>query len=470
MTAFDRETCRRLPLADAILRLLDFATNDDFLAETYERHRGRSYEDVISFPTFFRLIGDALLQRPGSAHQRFRRAQEEGNLDATVEAMYGKLRRIPLGLSQGLLTDATRRLGQVLPTAQDPLPKSLRAFEVLAFDGKKLKYVAKRLKPLRSVRGHVLGGKLLVVQNVATKLALTFQADADGEAADNGLVEGAVQQVRMGERSQPRLWIGDRLFCDLNQIPLLAAEDDFFLLRYQSKTGFHADSQRPARTGETAEGLTYREEWGWLGAVSSKRRQYVRRIRLERPGAEAILVVTNLLDADRYPATDLLAAYLRRWGIEKMFQQVTQVFDLRHLISSTPQATVFQAAFVLLLYNLIQVMRGYIAEAEQRNPETISTQILFQDVAKQLSAWTLLLDEEPTLAWLRDGVRTAAQVRAYLRKRLAGLWTQRWQKAPTTKRQPQTRPTAYLKGGHSSAYRILRGEHEIVSEPEPVEH
>jgi hypothetical protein len=349
--------------------------------------------------------------------------------------------------------------------ATDPLPESLRSFAVLAFDGKKLKYVAKRLKPLRPIWGRVLGGKLLVVQNVATKLALAFQADADGEAADNGLVDGAVQQARALTGDQPRLWIGDRLFCDLNQIPRLSAGDDHFLLRYQSKVGFHRDSQRPARSGMTAEGRTYRDEWGWLGPPRSRRRQYVRRIHLERPQDEAILLVTNLLDADRYPATDLLAAYRRRWGIETMFLHVTQVFDLRHLISGTPPATVFQAAFVLLLYNVVQVIRGYIAEAQDRNPETISTQILFQDLTQELGAWTLLLDEQQTRAWLRDGIWTADRARTYLRKRLAPLWTNRWHKAPTTNRQPHRRHTQYLKGGHSSVDRILRGVHSLVHAP-----
>jgi hypothetical protein len=465
MTTFDTEVCRRLPLADAAFCLLDFATSDDFLARTYERHRGRSYEDVITFPTFFHLIADALVQRPASAHQSFRRAQEAGELTATVEAVYGKLRRVPLPLSQGLLAEATQRLGQVLPVATDPLPESLRSFAVLAFDGKKLKYVAKRLKPLRPIWGRVLGGKLLVVQNVATKLAVAFQADADGEAADNGLVDGAVQQARALTGDQPRLWIGDRLFCDLNQIPRLSAADDHFLLRYQSKVGFHRDSQRPARSGTTAEGRTYRDEWGWLGPPRSPRRQYVRRIHLERPRDEAIILVTNLLDADRYPATDLLAAYWRRWGIETMFLHVTQVFDLRHLISGSPPATVFQAAFVLLLYNVVQVIRGYIAEAQERNPETISTQILFQDITQELGAWTLLLDEHQTREWLRDGIWTADRARAYVRKRLTPLWTNRWHKAPTTNRQPHRRHTQYLNGGHSSADRILRGVHQLAPGP-----
>ena len=82
--------------------------------------------------------------------------------------MYGKLRRIPIGLSQAFFAEATARLAAVLPSQANPLPKSLAAFRVLNFDGKKIKHVAKKLKALRGLKGSVLGGKLLVVQDVGT--------------------------------------------------------------------------------------------------------------------------------------------------------------------------------------------------------------------------------------------------------------------------------------------------------------
>ena len=53
----------------------------------------------------------------------------------------------------------------------------------------------------------------------------------------------------------------------------------------------------------------------------------VRHIRLIRPGEEEILLVTHLLDNQQYPASDLLAVYLTRWGIDGVFQQITQVFE-----------------------------------------------------------------------------------------------------------------------------------------------
>jgi Transposase DDE domain len=457
---FEWEVCQRLPLADAVFRLLDYALADDFLAAVFDRHRGRSYEDSLSFPAFVHLLAAALLGQERSAHRHFQRAQDQGTLPTGIEAVYGKLRRVPLSLSQGLLGEATARLHQVFPDAVDPLPASLEAFDVFSFDGKKLKFVAKRLKALWRLNGQVLGGKLLVVQHTATGLAVALAADADGEADERPLVAAAVGQVRQGAGTQPRLWIGDRNFCDLNQLPFLAEGGDHFLVRHHARCHFHPDPQRQARTGVDNRGVPYTQEWGWLGAEDHPRRQYVRRLTLHRPGAEAIVVVTDLLDEEAYPAADLLEAYLRRWGIEKLFQRVTDVFNLRHLIGTAPQATVFQAAFCFVLSNVIQTVRNYLAEAQGRVPETISTQLLFEDITEELTAWHKFLTPAQTLAWLADGVQTAAQVRAYLRRRLVSVWDARWLKAPTKKRLPQPK-RQYLKGGHSSVYRIQRGLHEI---------
>jgi hypothetical protein len=465
MPTFEREVCRRLPLADAVYQLLDFVTADGFLDDVFERYRGRSYEAVLTFPLFFHLIADTLLQRQHSAHQHFRQARQDGSLTTCVEALYGKLRRCPITLSQGLLLETTQQLRPLFPEVSDPLPDSLDDFEVFAFDGKKTKFIAKKLKALRGLRGQIYGGKLLVVQHLKSGLAVAVQADPDGEAADNGLVAGAVAQVRQVTPGAARLWVGDRLFCDLVQTTTLTQLGDHFLLRYQSKVGFHRDAEQPVRTGVDRRGVPYLEEWGWLGAADDERRRRVRRITLQRVGQEAIVVVSDLLDGDRYPAADLLEVYLRRWGIEVLFQKVTEVFDLRHLIGTTPQATVFQAVFSLVLSNVIQVVQGYVAAGQGRAPATLSAQLLFEAVTDQLTAWCQLVSAEQTRDWLGDVRQTVEQLRSYLRERVGGLWDPRWLKAPTTRRQE--RATAYLAGGHSSVFRILRGLHKVHPEPKP---
>jgi len=452
MGAFEREACQRLPLAEAALRLLDYALRDDFLAAVFQRHAGASYEKIITFPLFVQLIADALLEHHGSGHKAFTRAQENGTLEASKAAAYGKLARVPLTLSCGLLADATPRLVEVLPKPDtDVLPESLRAFIVTSLDGKKIKYVAKRLKALRKIKGHVLGGKLVVAQEVTSGLALGLNADPDGEAGDAALVPDVVAQVR-AVRPGAHLWLGDRGFCDLIQPRLFGADGDHYVVRYNAKVSFTADPQRPAQKGRDAQGRTYTDEWGWMG--KGAQRLEVRRITLQRPDAEAVIVVTDLLDAATYPATDILAVYLLRWGIEHMFQDITEVFQLRHLIGSTPEATVFQAAFCFLLYNVIVVMRAYLATAK-RPVAKISGEKLFYDVERDLVAWQQVIGPEQTAAVLGEPL-PVPQLKKRLKVLLKSAWSELWWKAKPKKQPVQHPNKEYLKGGHNSVYRLLQ--------------
>jgi hypothetical protein len=157
----------------------------------------------------------------------------------------------------------------------------------------------------------------------------------------------------------PRLWLADRQFCDLiRTAAFTAAKEDHFLVRYHSKVHCCPDPARPIRQGQDSQGRTYEQEWGWLGREGNKQRRSVRRITLHRPGEEDILLVTDLWDGEHHPAEDLLALYLMRWGIERVFQQVTEVFHRNRLIATTPRGTPFELSFYLLLYNMIQVVRG----------------------------------------------------------------------------------------------------------------
>jgi hypothetical protein len=255
----------------------------------------------------------------------------------------------------------------------------------------------------------------------------------------------------------PRLWLGDRQFCDLDQVGRFAAAGDHFLARYHPKVHFHADGRRPPRRGTDAAGRGYTEGWGWLGAATDRRRRYVRRITLERPGEEALVLVSDLLDVEQYPAADLLAAYLARWGIEGMFQKVTEVFALKRLIGGSPQAGVFQLAFCLLLYNMIHVLRAYVAAAEDWEPDDISLEKLFDDVERELTAWTVLVSPAQGVAVLTP-VPTVPQVKRRLAQLLQSVWRDRWLKAVNEKPRPHKAREKAART-HTSVHRIL-AEHQ----------
>jgi hypothetical protein len=452
-TSYAQQTLARLPLAESVLLLWQQVADAAFLQRLFEQQRGRCYDKVLSFPSLVQLIADALLHFDGSARASFEHALQEDALEVSIPAAYGKLRRLPIGLSTAFLTEGTARLRELLPVRSAAvIPPSLAAFTVIALDGKAIKRVAKRLKLLRGVRGGLLGGKALVALELNSGLAVAMQAHPDGESNELRLVPALLPEVRQ-RLLGPRLWLGDSQFCDLDQAGRFATSGDHFLVRYHPKVHFHADAQRSPRQGTDAAGRPYTEDWGWLGAVTDQRRRYVRRITLERTGDEPLVLITDLLDADRYPATELLALYLARWGIERVFQQVTEVFPLKRLIGGSPQAGIFQLAFCLLLYNMIQVLRTYVAAAEQWQPDDISLEKLFADVERELTAWSVLVKPADTVAAFVV-VPSLAQVKRRLSKLLGTVWQDRWLKSVNEKPRPHR---ARLKAtrSHTSVHRVL---------------
>jgi hypothetical protein len=283
-------------------------------------------------------------------------------------------------------------------------------------------------------------------------VVVAMATHADGETNEAKLVPALLPQVREQVAGR-RLWVADRQFCDLTQPAAFAVGDDHFLVRYHPKTPFCPDPAWPMQRGQDAQGRVWEQAWGWLGSAQAKQRRFVRRLTLYRPGEETIILLTDLLDATLFPATDLFDLYLARWSIERVFQQITEVFHLQTLIGTTPQGTVFQFAFCVLLYNMVQVVRAYVATAQARPVSTISTELLFDDVHRQLVALTELVPTEQ-LEPLFPVLPTEDALRAQLTRLLATIWTNRWLKQPTKKRKALA-PRMPIHGNQTSVFRLV---------------
>jgi hypothetical protein len=456
----------RVPLAHAALTAWSYRLRPESLQDLFRRHRGRSYEDILTFPEFVALIRDALVLHRGRGLASFERAAEHGELPTCQEAVYAKLRRVPPRLSLAFLEEITERLRALLPrgTSAEALPGSLDGVEVVILDGKQITGVAKRLRPVRGRPGKIIGGKILVAYRPRQGWAVAMAAERDGEANDIRLMPALIPRAR-ARVAGVRLWVGDRQFCDLSQPAASTAAGDHFLLRRSLKLGFHPDPDRPARSFGDARGRTMTEQWGWIGAPEEKRRRYVRQVHLARPGAEDVYLVTDLLDERAYPAEDLLAVYLKRWEIERVFQKIVEVFHLEHLIGSSPEATIFQAAVRLVLYNLLHVLRAFVAAGQEGLvAKAVSMEKLFADVPAELTALVVLFPSATLAGWYAEEW-SRAEVVGRLERLLGDAWKERDRKAINKKERPK-RTKAKGSGAHTSVQKILEAERNKRRQPQ----
>lgn len=445
MDAFSKQLKDRLPLAGATLELFDFAFDPQVIASIYEAHRGRCYQDVLGFPQLLTLVRDALLQHQGSGHKLFVELERDQRHPVDESNFYRKLSKMPVEVSRAMLRECTARLRPLMAPEAVSLPGCFDKFEVIAIDGKKIKNAAKRLAPTRGYGGKLLGAKALVALDVRRSLALAMSDSLDGEANDVPLVPTLMPQVR-GVIAGPILSLADRQFGDVGTLGLLnQREGDCFAVRVRKGPAFTAES---TRTLTDEQGRTVTDEIGVLG--KGKHAMRLRRITLVRPDEDDVQLLTDLMDQREFAALDVLALYRRRWSIEQVFQEVTQTFALGHLIGCSPKAVLFQFAFCLLLYNLVQVVKSYVAGDGLVRLAIVSTFGLFYDIKRELTAWAYLGSGD----WQRCR-RDPAAMHRRLRALLRGTWDPvAYTKASDRKPRVRTirRP---LHGGHTSVQRLL---------------
>lgn len=455
---FAVEVLVQLPLAESFYTLWAAVATDQVLDDLFDAHRGRCYLDTLSFHELVSVFTDSLTRFHGSGRRAIANALQRKALSVKQRAVYGKLSRLPLPLAEAFLCGLTARLRPLLPEgfSRTTLPACLDGLAVVVLDGKKIKNAAKRLLATRGRPGKLFGGKILAAYLPKDGLVVAMAADPDGEANDIRLMPRVMPLARAAVAG-PRLWVADAQFCDLEQTAAFTLDEgDHFLLRFTLRNSFTPDPSRPAQSGFNRRGQAYTQDWGWMGSRKDPRRRYVRRMVVKRPGDEEVVVVTDLLDEKAYPAEDLLAVYLDRWQIENVFQQITEVFDLQHLIGCSPEATVFQASLCLVIYNVLQVVRGYAAMGSPK-PVTVnelSSEQIFKDMHEELLGLHRVLKGERLLGVLPDP-QSVQEVRERLAELLAKAWTAQWLKAKPNKKPRPQQPKAKQSGAHTSVHKIL---------------
>src|SRR3954463_10203281 len=161
MDGFDAQLLARLPLAQATIELFDHVLDDELCDAVFDAHRGRCYQDALTFATLVRIIRDALMLHGGSANRAIADAVDDDRLECAPSGVYRKLSNLPPTLSQAFLRRGTQRLAALAADgagAARVLAACFDKLDVIVIDGKQLKKAAKRLLATRAyTSGSLLG-------------------------------------------------------------------------------------------------------------------------------------------------------------------------------------------------------------------------------------------------------------------------------------------------------------------------
>lgn len=114
------------------------------------------------------------------------------------------------------------------------------------------------------------------------------------------------------------------------------------------------------KSGKTPAYLTA-AEWAELPDEITVR---VIRVRVQQKGfrARELSLVTTLLDPAKYPATEISAAYLRRWRLEMCLDDLKTTLGLDALRCQTPKMILRELLALLIVHNLVRTVMAEAAK------------------------------------------------------------------------------------------------------------
>src|SRR3954464_12332370 len=107
---FASEVLAELPLAESFYTLWGYLATDKVLEDLFNTHRGKCYQDTLTFSELVAVLVDAITRYHGSGSRSIIKALERNQLSVKERAPYGKLARLPLPLAEAFLSGFTARL------------------------------------------------------------------------------------------------------------------------------------------------------------------------------------------------------------------------------------------------------------------------------------------------------------------------------------------------------------------------
>src|SRR5512132_1842857 len=209
--------------------ILENALNPRVVDHLFEDVAEHQYTRKLLFSSIVDLMSLVVCRIRPAIHAAYQAHAE--TLDATVQAVYGKLDRTEPALSAALVRATAARLAPVIDAMGGPRSPLLPGYHVRILDGNHLAGTEHRLKELRTIGAGALPGQALVVLDPRLMLVTHVVLSEDGHAQERSLLDQVLGLVRARV-----LWIDDRNFCTTNFLCGIAGREASFVVRQHAAT------------------------------------------------------------------------------------------------------------------------------------------------------------------------------------------------------------------------------------------
>jgi len=348
---------QRTPVSVMVRGTLEYALAPDALDALFRTTAEHQYEKQLLFSSVVDLMGLVVARVQPSLNAAYQAVSD--TLPVTLASIYAKINGTEPSVSAALVAHCAGRLRPVIDAMAPGMKPWLPGYRTRVVDGNHLTSTQRRLDVLWECSAGPLPGQALVVLEPDVMLVTHMLPCEDGHAQERSMTPELLALVEAGD-----CWIADRNFCTSALLNGIASRGAFFVIRHHAKLRI-VSSGTPRRRGRTETGevfehkITLENEDGVLMEV---RRILVRLDTPTRDGDMALAIVTNLPASDAN-AIAIAELYRKRWTLETLFFELTQMLDGELNTMGYPRAALLGFGIALVSYNLISTTKSAMRAA-----------------------------------------------------------------------------------------------------------
>ena len=437
------------PLSVMARGVMENALSPKLVDELFEDVADQQYTKRLLFSSIVDLMSLVVCRIQPAVHAAYQAHAE--TLDATVQAVYGKLDRTEPALSAALVRAIATRLAPVIDAMGGARPPLLPGYHVRILDGNHLAGTEHRIKELRTIGAGALPGQALVVLDPRLMLATDVILCEDGHAQERSLLGQVLGLVRAQD-----LWIDDRNFCTTNFLFGIAGREAFFVVRQHAATLHWEFVGKRRACGRTDTGRVFEQTiraTNDTGEVLILRRITVVLDKPTRDRETEIHLLTNLPAKDAR-AKVIAALYRKRWLIETAFAELESTLNGAIDALGYPRAALFALCVALVAYNVMSAIKGALRSVH--GAEVADVGVSGSDLAEEVAGTTRgMLIAIPEDEWVVFHDLTPVELAGVLVELAAAVRLPKYQRHPRGPKKPQPKKQSGAKLKHVSTAKIL---------------
>lgn len=360
---------KRAPISVMVRSALEHALDPAAIDALFRDTAEQQHEKTLLFSSVVDLMTLVVARVQPSLNAAYQAASD--TLPVSITSVYNKINGTEPAVSAALVTHSATRLRPVIDAMASGLEPWLPGYRVRVIDGNHLPSTERRLDVLRQCSAGPLPGHALVVLEPDVMLATHMLPCEDAHAQERSMTQDILALV------EPRdCWIADRNFCTFALLNGIATRQAFFVIRHHAKLRI-VSSGTPRHRGRSETGEVFEQKVtleGEDGTLLQARRIVLRLDTPTRDGETELSVITNVPPSDSSAVT-IAALYRKRWTLETMFFELTQMLNGELDTMGYPRAALLGFGIALVSYNLLSVTRAALRTAfgAERVDEEVSS-------------------------------------------------------------------------------------------------